>query len=247
MKSGNMKTDNELRADELSLLEQQYQAELPQILMESDENLELAIEALDRYLARNPPADFQKNLLTWKGRFYLEHERYEDAIRELRAADELPFSHELANFNTKFDLAIGLENSGDLRGAYTVLTKALNEIEAPSLFLNLLAPLARLAADLDLAMPARSQAALKLAKQFYGIDSWPEEEELSIEVPRLLELVRDASAGYGHLHVVLPQIESPAERVELVEAYLDGVSIPYFKGLAENLLRRVRQEAETKS
>lgn len=236
-----MSTNKERETDELSPLDQQHRDELPQIRVASEDNVNLALEALDRYLAQNPPVDLEKSLLAWKGRSYIERQRYDDALRELREADALPSPHELSTFNANFDLALALENSGDLQSAYMVLTRALHQVEAPPLFLNLLPPLARIAASLNVVMPPRAQNALQLTKQFYGIDLLPEEYG-SIEIHQLLEMVRDAGAAFSHLRVILGRTESPEERVELVEGYLSEVEIPYYKQLAEELLELVRED-----
>lgn len=145
--------EDEHETDELSALEQQYRAQLPQILRAAGGDLEAALAVLDRYLEQAPPRRLKKSLLTWKGLFYSEHGRHDDAVRELRAADELRGAGELAHFNTKIDLARALEKSGDPREAYAVLTEALDEIEAPDLLVNLLLALVRVGALV--ATPAR--------------------------------------------------------------------------------------------
>lgn len=132
-----MKAEDELETGDGSELEQQFQAELPKILDVSEHDLEEALAAVDRYLCQTPFKRFQKSLLAWKGRLYLEHGRYSDAARELQAADGLQIGDDIKNFNTKFDLAEALEKSGNPHGAYAVLEAGLAEIEEPDLLLRL--------------------------------------------------------------------------------------------------------------
>lgn len=241
-----MKTDDEEEMYELSPLGLQYRAELPRILRMSVNDLEGALEALDRYLEQAPPRAFQKALLAWKGLFYLEHKRYDDAIRELRTADALHFTSDLQSFNAKSSLAKALENKGDPLEAFMLLTKALNEIETPSLQFDLLPDLARLSSSTGQALPERAQIVFDQEKQFYGIDV-QHAADLPAEILRVADLVHNAAVQFDHLEFVLKHVESLPEKVRQIEAYIQDVRVPYFKGLAENLLRRVRQEAEAKN
>ena len=234
-----MSAEDEHETDEPSALEQQYRAQLPQILRAAGDDLEAALAALDRYLEQAPPRRLKKSLLTWKGLFYSEHGRYDDAVRELRAADELRGAGELAHFNTKIDLARALEKGGDPREAYAVLTAALDEIEAPDLLVNLLLALVQVASGTGQALPPRAEATLSRVTQHYGIDE-PTGADLAAEAVRVAELVRGASVRFTSLQDALQRAETPAERVALVEEYLEGVTVPRFKKLAEDILHRLR-------
>lgn len=171
-------------------LERGFEAELPQILRLSDSDLEGALAALDRYLDQAPPPAFQKALLAWKGRFYLEHAKYDDAIRELQTADAIQIPDELQNFNTKTDLARALTGAGHPQEAYTALTEALNETEDPRFLLMLLGDLMMVRSNLNLALPARAQIALSRVKQFFGIDDQPALLDLPSEIARVVEFIR---------------------------------------------------------
>lgn len=241
-----MKTDDEQEMYELSPLGLQYRAELPRILLLSDSDLEGALAALDHYMDRAPPPAFQKALLNWKGRFYLEHAKYDDAIRELRAADAIQIPDDLKNSITKSELALALEKKGDAVEAYAVLTKALNEIEIPSLLLDLLPALVRVGSSLGQALPAGAQVALRRAKEFYGIDDQHALPDLCDEIARVEALKHEASVRYDALHRAVRQAESIDEQVALIEAYINKITVPYFKQLAQNLLQRVRDETAAK-
>jgi tetratricopeptide (TPR) repeat protein len=232
-----MKVDDALEADENSALERQFQAELPKIVIASDNDLEAAVAAIEHYLDQAPSRELRKSLLTWKGRFYLEHGRHDDAARELRAADEIKLPDDLKNLNTKRDLADALERGGDPRQAYAVLTAALDEIDAPDLLLDVLQALVRLTSSRGQAMPPGADAALSRAKQFYGIDPSHAAGDLPAETERVAELVRDASVRFTRLQHSLAQAEGPAERVALVKEYLACITVPCFKQRAEDLLR----------
>jgi hypothetical protein len=233
-----MKTDSELEMNERSALERQYLDELPQILVTSEDDLGAAVAALDRYLSQAPPPKLQKSLLAWKGHFYLEHGMYDDATRVLQVADRLNTQDDLQNFNTKFDLAEALEKGTDPQGAYAVLTAGLDEIKEPSLLLNILHALVRLMSSSAQSMPLHADAALSRAKEFYGIED-PSTGDLPAETVRVAELVHDAGVRFNRLRAALRGAESPAEKVGLVEEYLNGVTVPRFKQLAEDLLRRI--------
>ena len=234
-----MKADDEPETDELSVLGQQYRAALPHILVMANSDLGAALAAFDRFLDQSPPRGLRKAFLTWKGRLYLEHGRYDDAARELRAADALQVQDDLKNFNTKLDLAKALEGGGDPGGACAVLATALDEIQEPSLLLDLLPPLVRLTTIPGRAMPPRAEAALSRAKQFYGLDH-ASGADVAAEAVRVAKLVHDASVRFDQLHSALRRAENPAEKLRRVEEYLDGVSIPRFKQQAEDLLHRMR-------
>lgn len=238
-----MNTNNEQEADGLSPLKRHFQDELVQIMLGSENDLEGAITALDRYLAQAPDRDLQKSLLSWKGRFYVEHQRYDDAIRVLRIADGLHLrgDFDLGNFNVKSDLAIALEQRGDLQEAYVVWTAALDEMVAPWLLLHVLAALAPLSSHLSQPMPPRSEEALHLVKQYYGFDH-PLGANLPAEVARVNELV-DSSEDFGHLEYTVRKAESLAAKIGLVEAFLEEAIVPLYKREAEDLLQRLRQEA----
>jgi tetratricopeptide (TPR) repeat protein len=241
-----MKADDELKAGEKSILEAWFEAELVQILRTSDNDLEAALAALDRYLDQAPPPMFRKGLLTWKGRFYIEHKRYDDAVRVLRVADALQSRSDAANFITKADLAKALEEGGDPQEAYTVLIAALNEIEDPPCLLKLLCDLVRVTATTGQAMPPRAEVALSRAKQFYGFDDSPE-GDLAAEAVLVEGLAHDASVLFDRLYFALKRAESTAEKIRLVEEYIDCVTVPYFIKVAEERLQRIREEAAHKS
>jgi tetratricopeptide (TPR) repeat protein len=234
--------ENQLDADGLSPLKRQFRSELVQIIRGSQHDLEGALAALDRYLAQDPPPDFQKSLLSWKGRFYVEHKRYDDAVRVLRIADGLhvPGDIDLENYNVKFDLSTALEERGDPQEAYVVLTALLNEIEAPSLMGVLLPHLVRVSSRLGQPMPPRSEEALRLMKQFYGLDH-PPEADLREEAVRLDELVRADSVRFSRLHLALGEVENTAKRIRMVEKYLKRVRVPYYKREADGLLQQIRE------
>lgn len=242
-----MNTDEQPETGGKTALEREFELEIPRILRMSDSDLEGALAALDYYLERNPHAAFRNALLAWKGGFYLEHERYDDAIRELQAADALHIPNDLHNFNTKFNLAQALDMGGKSEEAYAVLITALNEIEDPALLLDLLPALAWLSSSLGHALPARAHFALSQGKQCYGIDDEHELLDLHAEITRVTDLKHEASVRYDQLYLAICDAEGTAEKVRLAEAYIQDVRVPYFKGLAENLLARVRQEAEAKS
>lgn len=91
-------------------------------------------------------------------------------------------------------------------------------------------------------MPPHSAEALRLAKQYYGFDH-PPEPDLSVEAVRLDALVRKED---GDLHYTVRKTEGLAEKIGLVEAYLEHVTVPLYKQKAEDLLQRLRQEAASK-
>ncbi|MEZ4297825.1 MAG: hypothetical protein R3B70_22910 [Polyangiaceae bacterium] len=229
---------------QLTELELEYRAELPKILIAADRDLDAALRALDRYLRRAPPLGLKKAILAWKGRFYLEHGRYDEAVRELRAADGLEVQDDLKNFNTKVDLAKALEKAGDTQGAHSVLTAALAETSEPSLLLKLLDLLVQVSVRSRLPLPSGAEMALSRAKQFYGLDQVLS-VDLSTDTARLAGLVHDDSVRLTRLHQSLSRAKTPGRRASLVRKYLAGATVPYFKGIAENLLRR-EQDAATK-
>jgi tetratricopeptide (TPR) repeat protein len=234
-----MNTDHELDENGLSALERQFRAELVEIMLGSENDLEGAIAALDRYLEQAPPREFQNSLLCWQGRFYVEHERYDDAVRVLRLADGLhvPGDLDLRIFNVKSDLAIALEQRGEPQEAYVVWTAALNEMEAPWLMLHVLAAMAPLSSRIGQPMPPRSEEALRLVKQYYGFDH-PPEPDLPAEAVRLDALVREENHD---LHDTVRKTESLTEKIGLVEAYLSQVTVPRYKREAEELLQQIRE------
>ncbi len=107
--------------------------------------------------------------------------------------------------------------------------------------------MAWLSSSLGHALPARAHFALSQGKQCYGIDDEHELLDLHAEITRVTDLKHEASVRYDQLYLAIRGAEGTAEKVRLAEAYIQDVRVPYFKGLAENLLRRVRQEAEAKS
>lgn len=242
-----MKKNNEQEMYELSPLGQQYRAELLSILVRSESDLEGALAAMDYYLAQNPPPAFQNALLAWKGLFYIEHGRYDDAVQVLRAADALRVPDDQHNFITKYNLAKALDLGGHPEEAYSVIVQALNEIDTPSLLFDLLPALASFCSTLDHALPERAELALRRGKAFYGIDDQDAMPDLMSEIWRATDLKSEAAAGYGELERGVRETESLDEKLGLIDIYLRDVKVPFYKGLAENLLRRVRQEAEAKS
>ena len=93
-------------------------------------------------------------------------------------------------------------------------------------------------------MPPRSAEALRLAKRYYGFDH-PPEADLPAEVMGVNELVR-SSEDFDHLEYTVRKKESLAEKIGMVEAYLEHVVVPLYKREAEDLLQRLRQEAASK-
>lgn len=132
-----MKTEAEQDTGEKSDLERQFETELPRILALSEDDLEAAVAAIDRYLVQAPALGVKKSLLAWKGRLYLEHERHDAAACELQAADGLRSPDDLKNLNVKMDLAEALEKCGNLQGAHAVLITGLKEIQTPQARLKL--------------------------------------------------------------------------------------------------------------
>jgi tetratricopeptide (TPR) repeat protein len=238
-----MNTKNEQDAHERTALEQEYLDQLPQICMAADGDLAGALAALDRYLAQAPPRTLKKRLLTWKGLFYLEHEKYDDAVRELRAADAIDDAEELATFNTKFELAKALELGGDPEEAYAVLVAAMDEIDAPGLHLDLLRALAQVSPSAGLPLPVGAEAAFHRVKHHHGIDE-PASADLASEIVRVADLVHDASVRCTFLHDALREAESQPQKVALIEEYLGEVTVPYYRRLAEDLLHRLLAEDE---
>lgn len=240
MKCVPMEKNNEQDTYQHSPLGQKYCAELPRILRMSDSDLEGALAALDYYLEQNPPPAFQNTLLTWKGTFYLEHGRYDDAVRELRAADALRIRDDLQNFNTKYTLAKALDLGGNAEDAYTVLAKALDEIEEPSLQIDLLPALAWFSSSLGRALPERAMHALGRGKQFYGIGDQDALSDMFAEITRVKDLKHEASVSYSALILAIRRTESAGEKMALIEAYIQGAKVPYYKRLAEGLLGQER-------
>jgi tetratricopeptide (TPR) repeat protein len=158
---------------ELSPLGLKYRAELPDILRASDNDLDAAIAALDRYLEQAPPPAFQKALLTWKGRFYVEYQRYDDAVRVLREADALQGESDMQSFCTRSDLAKALEGMGNPQEAYAVLIAALEEIDELDLLIKLLRDVAGVASNSGLPVPPRAEDVLNRVKELYGVDESP--------------------------------------------------------------------------
>jgi tetratricopeptide (TPR) repeat protein len=236
-----MNTDHELDENGLSALEKEFGDELVQIMLGSENDLEGAIAALDHYLAQAPPRELESQILFWKGLFYVEHQRYDDAVRVLRIATGLLVSGDLdlRIFNIKCALAMALEHVGEAQQAYVVLTAALDEMESPSLMLHVLAALVPLSSRLGQPMPPRSEEALPLVKQYYGFDH-PPEPDLPSEVARLNELVQ-SSEDFSHLHWTVRKTEGLAKKIGMVEAYLDHVIVPLYKREAEELLQELRE------
>lgn len=234
-----MNTDNEEQFYELSPLGLQYRAELPRILRLSDSDLEAAIAALDRYLEQAPPPAFQKALLTWKGRFYNEHQRYDDAIRELRSADTLQCSAEIANFNTKSDLALALEKKGEAVEAYSILIKALNETADPHLHHYLLPDLARLSLKINQALPEGAELMLEQIKHSYGMTDSDALADLPAEILRVTALIKEASIHDDDLERALRTMDNANEKLALIDTYLQDVKVPYYKKLAYDLRERI--------
>jgi hypothetical protein len=233
-----MKADDEQDAGELTALERQFQDELPQICMVADVDLLAALVALDGYLGQTPPDKLKKSLLTWKGLFYLEHGMHDDAVRELRAADALNRADELSNFNTKFDLAKALELGGNPREAYAVLTAAVEEIHGPDLVPGLLRAMARIAASAGLSVPPCAEAALNRVSLHYGLDA-PPPADLAAVMARVADLVEGASARFSMLEDALKEADEQAQKIRLIEEYLDRATVPYYRHLAEDLRHRV--------
>ncbi len=224
--------------DTISPLEVEFRAELPRILRMSDSDLDGALAAMDRYLDREPSSSFRKSLLAWKGRFYLEHKRYEDAVRVLRLADGSQASSDLQTFNTKLDLATALKESHDKDGAYEVLMTGLVEVGDAVLSLRLLRALVDVAASTGRSMPTSTGRSLQRVAQFYGMDPLPEEEDSAALVVWLDDLARDCGVRFDHLRCAVRRAETAAEKERLVAEYIESVSIPYFKEQAKDALRR---------
>jgi hypothetical protein len=238
-----MKNHDEQDNYELSPLGLKYRAELLDILRASDSDLNAAIAALDRYLDQSPPPAFQKALLAWKGRFYLEHHRHEDAVRVLRVSDALPGQCDLANANTKLDLATALELSGDPGGALAVLIAALEEIDELGLLIKFLREVARVASSSDPTVPPRAEAALSRVKELYGVDDSPS-AGFAAEVVRVADVLQHDWVRFSMLRDALKEAEHQAHKVRLIEEYLARVTVPQYRQLAEDLLQQVRDETE---
>ncbi len=234
-----MEKNNEQEPYQVSPLGQQYSAELPSILILSDTDLEGALAAIDYYLAQNPPPAFQKSLLNWKGHFYSNHGRYDDAVRELRAADEIQERSDLQNWITKYELAKALDLGGHPEEAYSVLLRALHEIETPSLQFDVLCALAFFCWSLGHPLPERAELALKRGKAFYEIDDQGALPDLMSEIERVAVLQREASSRYSEVTRAVRHTENPDEKLALIDAYLQNETVIYYKKLAGDLRNQV--------
>lgn len=234
-----MKTNKAQAPSGKTELEREFEKDIVRILRLSESDLEGALAGIDYFLERNPHPAFQNALLAWKGLFYSEHGRYDDAIRELRAAEELRGISDLQNFNTKHDLAKALDLGGHPEEAYSIILKALNEIESASLLFDLLPALAWFCSSLGQAPPERAEVALRRGKVFYGIDDEGALPDLISEIVRATDLKREASERYGELERALRATENETKKLALIDAYVQDVKVPYYKRLAEDLGERI--------
>ncbi len=234
-----MKTNPPQDPPDKTALEREFEADIVRILLLSDTDLEGALLGIDYFLERNPHPAFQNALLAWKGTFYLEHGRYDEAVRELRAADALDIPEDFHQFNTKYELAKALDLGGHPEEAYSVLLRALHEIETPSLQFDVLCALAFFCWSLGHPLPERAELALKRGKAFYEIDDQGALPDLMSEIERVAVLQREASSRYSEVTRAVRHTENPDEKLALIDAYLQNETVIYYKKLAGDLRNQV--------
>jgi hypothetical protein len=227
--------------EEKPQVEREFESALPEILAIAEQDRRKAVAAIDRYLQREPPSHLRKSLLVWKGRLYLEHGRHEEAARELWEADALPSRDDLQTLNIRMDLAEALAGGGDPRGAYDVLAASLSEIKAPPALLKLLHALAGATPASNQPMPPQSGAALRDVRRYYGIED-PPATDPAAEAIRLAKLVDEAAVGHDRMELALLRAGDPPELIALLAEYIRGATVPYFRELAEEVLRQIRGE-----
>ena len=219
-------------------LQLEFQKELPKIVLSFEDDLEGALAAMDRYLDQQPPDSVRKSLLGWKGLFYLEHGRYEDAIRVFRLADEMNVLDDAQNFLTKDGLAKALIGVPDLNGAYDVLTQAVAEVAFPWGLLRLHVELSNVAASTGRPMPSETRTRLSQIAQYYGVDPLPEGEDAAALVHWLSDIVDACEARDKELSTAFRRAESQAEKERLVAEFLEEVDVPHFRERAKARLTR---------
>ena len=218
--------------------EREFQKELPKIVLSYESDLDGALAAMDRYLDRQPPIAVRKSLLGWKGTFYRDHGRYEEAIRMYRLSDEIKIPDDLQNFITKDGLARALIGLPDLNGAYEVLTQAVDEVVFPWGSLRLHSELSNVAASTGRPLPSDTRVKLLRIAQYYGINALPDGEDAAALVGWLSDIVNGCEERDDVLEAALRRAESDAEKERLVAEFLDEVEVPHFRERAKARLKK---------
>lgn len=215
----------------ISDLEKEFERSLPEILTLADKNYEGAISMIDSYLGHTyDDMEFKKSLLSWKGLLYLENNRLQEAINQLKLSDQFESKETLRNFNVKFNLAQAYLQNANYEDAYHALINSLDQfIESPYL-LKLLGLLAQVIPHTTHPISAHIDYKLQQVKQYYGVGLRQDTSDLLTEIKIVGETIHQARVRYNRLDLAVRNADCPSEVMRLLMEYLDNAtSIEYFR------------------
>jgi hypothetical protein len=80
-------------------------------------------------------------------------------------------------------------------------------------------------------------------KELHEVEDAPS-ANAAAEMVRVADVLEDAWVRFSMLRDALEEAETRAEKIGLVEEYLEDAIVPCYRGLAEDLRRRVQQDAD---